>query len=750
MKKSLAIILSLVMLLTVIPFAGLTASAATAEPEYKTVTFGSYPQSNVTDAETVSALGTYIPDLSWTDGSGGREYADIELGEAKYRAVTTGAAVDFYKFEPLVWRVLNEIEGIVICENVIENHSFDLLCNDWEMSGLRSFMNEEMLDAMFTAEERSAIAETTVDDNSSPDTLFLLSNDDLENYYYGITTSESRKACASDYAKQMGVISSNGAASWWTRSPIPVTGSLDECIVYTDGTIKSGPPNYLGYGVRPAMYIDRNSNLYYSLHTDADNDHACDDCGTAVYKRMTFGSYPQSIETDESVIGMLDAAGKDWISYGYIESQNTPGDFMQYCDIDLDGDGRNDYRGVIILQYRQPFLLDSLAKAPENTDQYLRGFILDTVYYFKYEPVFWRILDENTGLILSEFCIDAQPFSNYYYEGFADSDKTVPASDWCTSSLRKWLNEDFYDTVFSNEEKSHITLSHLTNQNYLETEIFPDSDDNIFLLSSNDLNNSLYGFDDDGQYDANVEALPTDYAYSQGLRKYIPGCYWISRTLGFDNGIYGANRDGIRTALIAHTYEIAYSGIRPALYYSAEVAEPQQYAKACAHNFSYVSAAESTCTDRGYDEYYVCPKCGELFDTNKTGIADIPYRGLGDHKDNDGDYYCDVCREPLPARVYADAVIILINRIPDPVTKNDEEAINTARETYDALSEEEKALVTNYDRLEAAEAAFAELTEETEPTEMSDNGGIALLLAIITTLLTLLFLFLRSTGMLPV
>ncbi|MBQ7996777.1 MAG: Ig-like domain-containing protein [Paludibacteraceae bacterium] len=53
--------------------------------------------------------------------------------------------------------------------------------------------------------------------------------------------------------------------------------------------------------------------------------------------------------------------------------------------------------------------------------------------------------------------------------------------------------------------------------------------------------------------------------------------------------------------------------------------------------------------------------------------------------------------------------------------------VTDAREAYDALSDEEKAAVTNYDKLEAAEAAFAAIGGGTKPVDIvwNKNTGIA-------------------------
>ena len=53
----------------------------------------------------------------------------------------------------------------------------------------------------------------------------------------------------------------------------------------------------------------------------------------------------------------------------------------------------------------------------------------------------------------------------------------------------------------------------------------------------------------------------------------------------------------------------------------------------CAHNLETVSAKESNCTDKGWDEYQKCTLCGALFNMSGSSIAEIPYRALNDDHD---------------------------------------------------------------------------------------------------------------------
>lgn len=64
---------------------------------------------------------------------------------------------------------------------------------------------------------------------------------------------------------------------------------------------------------------------------------------------IEFGGYPQSRVTDSATVSALNAKVKstDWQSYGYYSGDGSvgsmqSGDWMQYCDIYLNG---NKYRG---------------------------------------------------------------------------------------------------------------------------------------------------------------------------------------------------------------------------------------------------------------------------------------------------------------------------------------------------------------------------------------------------------------------
>lgn len=67
------------------------------------------------------------------------------------------------------------------------------------------------------------------------------------------------------------------------------------------------------------------------------------------------------------------------------------GDWMKYADITLDGEK---YRAVRFTAYRPDFIGDLASTTNGSYSmQDDNGYKLNTVYYFKYEPLKWRVLD---------------------------------------------------------------------------------------------------------------------------------------------------------------------------------------------------------------------------------------------------------------------------------------------------------------------------------------------------------------------
>lgn len=264
---------------------------------------------------------------------------------------------------------------------------------------------------------------------------------------------------------------------------------------------------------------------------------------------IEFGSYPQSKITDSDLIAKIEAVGKSisWVDYNYYIGTGTSDDgnmkpvdgMMLYKDIPYNG---SKYRAVKINQYR-PYRTGNTSS---ETYQYDNGYNKGNIYYFKYEPLSWRILDPSEGYVMCNKIIDSQAYQNFiYYNGseYYNSEACENyASDWVTSSLRQWLNNSFYNTAFNAEEKEQIGTSHLENKSIISSAYnSADTYDKIFLISYYDAANSAYGFDSSSDAnDAARQLKGTDYAKCQGL--YVSSSYdgpswWRLRS---PNNSYGA------------------------------------------------------------------------------------------------------------------------------------------------------------------------------------------------------------------
>ncbi len=233
---------------------------------------------------------------------------------------------------------------------------------------------------------------------------------------------------------------------------------------------------------------------------------------------VTFGSYPQTDVTSELGSQLTAAAPStdEWTSYNYYYD-GKQSDYMKYCDLSYNG-GR--YRGVFFTEYRQKNWRWSSSPANQEENGYYTG----TVYWFRYDPLTWRILDPSTGYVICENTIDSQPFNNEIYskvECYNDETYTHYANNWEYSTIRSWLNKTFFVTAFSSSERSKILSTNLTtpaySTSYSEYDV-GETFDCVFLPSYQDMLNSLYGFSSNSSdYDINRKTYCSDYSRSQGL-----------------------------------------------------------------------------------------------------------------------------------------------------------------------------------------------------------------------------------------
>jgi hypothetical protein len=168
-------------------------------------------------------------------------------------------------------------------------------------------------------------------------------------------------------------------------------------------------------------------------------------------------------------------------------------------------------------------------------------------YYFKVEPIKWRILEivEGKALLLSETILD---FTTYSSSG----------DDYANSSVRAWLTNDFYYSALKDTQRSII---------HIKASI----GDTIFLPSYEDVVNPEYGFNSNpnAEQDSERGRHISDYLKARGLyvrirSNHIAGSGWWTRTpydSAYDPAAYCVSATGrVGYALTGDPSSVGYSG----------------------------------------------------------------------------------------------------------------------------------------------------------------------------------------------
>lgn len=276
------------------------------------------------------------------------------------------------------------------------------------------------------------------------------------------------------------------------------------------------------------------------------------------YDKITLGSYPQSKVIDSTLVSSLtsqagalpsNGSNQNWTSYKYyygIEQKsnknNIPSnedDFMWYQDISYNN---NNYRGVYFTSYRPDTC--TRVSSEVNTKQKDNGYLINTVYWFKFEDISWRILLETNDdkFLWTDKILDSQTFyhgnnsNSTALRAPYDSETTANVYDnnYKYSDIRGWLNDDFYSLAFKADDKSNIKTSTVINTISGNTYACENTEDKVFLLSDDELKDESYKFNSDGKEIDNArETISTDYAKCMGLyvdKSKDNQSYYLTRT----------------------------------------------------------------------------------------------------------------------------------------------------------------------------------------------------------------------------
>ena len=566
------------------------------------ILFGEYPQTikadNITITNITDSRGYYL-------GSDGDYYAALTANpwENNYKFSNGNTVVEgnvyYFKVEPIKWRILTENNdtATLLCEMIIDINRFDDDSHDYASSEIRAWLINNFYNTAFNELQKNIINDNSFDNLN--DKIYILSMDEVTNNAYGFSSNYSsydtaRKKAPTDYAIAHRAFYNTdnyyGYGTWWTRTP-STSDSHSVWCVYFYGRLMYTGNQYTGcaydrYGVVPAIQIRLNSSSVVpsestDLYKRVNSTGVEDDNGDYIL----FGEYPQSMVTDSTIKTSLNSmAGslptssnnRNWTSYGYYYNGSIS-NYMWYIDLTFNGEK---YRGVYFTQYRPRVTGGSSSDTCEDDN----GYVPNTIYWFKWEPIKWQIIyaDDGTALLLCDIAIDSQQIYVNYSNRTIDG-STIYSSNYEYSDIRKWLNESFYELAFTAEQRD-IIQTVLNNNSASSTNpkgnstywnngtnnySCKDTYDNVFLFSVSEITNTEYGYSNNVEtQDDFRQKYASDYAKSQGCGIVNGYCNWWTRSsvYSYRGYVRVCNADGSAGDWSYNAVYDTNNGVVPALW----------------------------------------------------------------------------------------------------------------------------------------------------------------------------------------
>ena len=197
------------------------------------------------------------------------------------------------------------------------------------------------------------------------------------------------------------------------------------------------------------------------------------------------------------------------------------------------------------------------------------------------EPIRWIVVEtfNNCIKLVSQYILDARAFDTSIWE-----------TSWENSEIRKWLNNEFYYTAFSYEERQIMELGKNHNQGGFYVSDRSDTYDMVWLMNIKEV---VAYF---GSGDTNRICYPTAYAKANGVYTGNYGSsWWWTRTPGEDifHATYTGNLGNVDYK--GNPVCLSSGGVRPVILVSTT---RKTYAET------------NTFGDFGYSTYLFCSQCG--------------------------------------------------------------------------------------------------------------------------------------------
>lgn len=263
------------------------------------------------------------------------------------------------------------------------------------------------------------------------------------------------------------------------------------------GKIAEAKKKFLGLG----NYKDANDRAYKLYYDLGVNLRAMQDWDGAIAAFVEAGSYSDAADQIKETY------------YLHAKKLNEIGDYDAAYEI---FSGIRDYKDVMsLIQADSNLLKIYLDKLRGERNQYLH--VGNIVKFGRYEQdndldngpedIEWIVLESKKGktLLLSRYGLDAK--------AFCDTDPGKDRVWWEDATLRTWLNNEFFLSAFSSEERKAIVLTEVINgrsQNQSDSWNGNDTLDYLFLLSYREAYEMYL------QADSFRICVPTKYAIENG------------------------------------------------------------------------------------------------------------------------------------------------------------------------------------------------------------------------------------------
>ena len=244
---------------------------------------------------------------------------------------------------------------------------------------------------------------------------------------------------------------------------------------------------------------------------------------------LTYGLYPQTHVNDTNTIAALNllttAESNGWYLYNneyYAKKKANP--------------------------YKTNYTFSDGTKIVNNTE-----------YWFKCEPIEWKILTSSNGSysLVSTVLLDAHLYDSY-------------SNNYSNSNIKVWLNGDFLNTAF-NLESSYIQTTTVDNSasttdSSSNTYACANTEDKVYLLSYKDYLNADYGFTNSTSNTTTRTCKPTDYALANYCYLYNGnGSYWTRSPSSKNSSNAWFVDDGGKLKYLGNSVSNASFGVRPAI-----------------------------------------------------------------------------------------------------------------------------------------------------------------------------------------